>query len=47
MDTLKPGINWKDMHLLSEKTMLTGLKELGLVSGDVDEMVNGRVGFIF
>jgi Xaa-Pro dipeptidase len=47
MNTLKPGVDWKQMHLLSEKTMLTGLKELGLVSGDVEEMVNGRVGFIF
>lgn len=44
---LKPGINWKDMHLLSEKVMLEGLKELGLVNGDVQEMVDGRIGFIF
>ena len=44
---LKPGVNWKDMHLLSERTTLEGLKELGLVKGDVDEMLKGRVGFIF
>lgn len=35
------------MHLLAEKILLSGLKELGLVEGDVDEMVQGRVGYIF
>ena len=47
LNVLKPGIIWKEMHLLSEKTMLTGLVELGLLTGDVEEMVNARVGFIF
>ena len=47
MDALKPGVAWRDMHLLSEKVTLEGLKELGLVEGDVDEMVKGRVGFVF
>ena len=46
-EALKPGVNWKDMHLLSERVMLTGLKELGLVDGDVDEMIEARVSFIF
>jgi Xaa-Pro dipeptidase len=35
------------MHLLSEKVMLEGLVELGLIEGDVKEMLDGRVGFIF
>jgi len=35
------------MHILAEKVTLTGLKELGIVTGDIDEMVKGRVGFIF
>ena len=35
------------MHLLAERTTLEGLKELGLVDGDIDEMLEGRVGFIF
>ena len=44
---LKPGVSWSDMHLLSERVMLEGLKELGCVSGDVDAMLKARVGFIF
>lgn len=35
------------MHLLAERVTLEGLVELGLISGDVDEMLAGRVGFIF
>lgn len=46
-NALKPGVNWKDMHLLSERIMLEGLRDLGLVSGDIDEMLEGRLGFIF
>eukprot|EP00347_Sterkiella_histriomuscorum_P002367 403368429 len=47
MSHLKPGVNWIDMHLLAERVILTGLSELGLVTGDIDEMINGRVGYIF
>jgi Xaa-Pro dipeptidase len=47
MAALKPGVNWKDMHMLSERVTLEELKKLGLVEGDVDEMLAGRVGFIF
>jgi hypothetical protein len=35
------------MHLLSERIMLEGLRDLGCVSGDIDEMLNARLGFIF
>jgi Xaa-Pro dipeptidase len=46
-NALKPGVNWKEMHLLAEKVTLEGLVELGLITGDVNEMLDGRVGFIF
>ena len=47
MKNLKPGASWIDMHILSERIILTGLKELGIVNGDVEELIQGRVGFIF
>jgi len=47
LTALKPGVNWKDMHLLAERITLEGLKELGLIDGDVDEMLNARFGFVF
>lgn len=47
IEALKPGVSWVDMHLLSERVILQGLVDLGLISGDIDEMQNGRLGYIF
>lgn len=37
--TLKPGTLFRDSHLTACKEILIGLKELGLVKGDLDEAV--------
>ncbi|PBJ05412.1 aminopeptidase P family protein [Flavobacterium sp. ACN6] len=37
--TLKPGTFFRDSHLTACKEILTGLKSLGLVKGDLDEAV--------
>lgn len=47
IDNLKPGVSWVEMHILAERITLIGLKELGLVNGDIDEMVENRLGFVF
>jgi Xaa-Pro aminopeptidase len=42
METIKgtkPGIQYKEMHLLAAKTIASGLKDIGLMKGDVDEAV--------
>eukprot|EP00826_Nyctotherus_ovalis_P006252 TRINITY_DN1145_c0_g1_i6.p1 TRINITY_DN1145_c0_g1~~TRINITY_DN1145_c0_g1_i6.p1 ORF type:complete len:450 (+),score=159.77 TRINITY_DN1145_c0_g1_i6:361-1710(+) len=44
---LKPGVSWRDMHLLSERILLSGLKDLGILKGDVKEMAEKRVGYLF
>ena len=36
-----------EMHKLSERLLLEGLVELGLLTGDVDEMLEKRVAFLF
>lgn len=36
---VKPGIFYKEMHMLAAKTIFNGLKNLGLVQGDTDEAV--------
>jgi Xaa-Pro aminopeptidase len=36
---VKPGFSNKDVHLLAAKTVVSGLKELGLMQGDVEEAV--------
>lgn len=47
MAATKPGVNWTDMHLLAEKTMLQEMKEHGLLRGNVEDMMKVRLGAIF
>jgi len=35
------------MHKLAERTILTGLVELGCLTGNVEDMLEQRIGFIF
>jgi Xaa-Pro aminopeptidase len=35
----KPGVSYRDVHLLAAKTIASGLKDIGLMTGDVDEAV--------
>jgi Xaa-Pro aminopeptidase len=37
---LKPGIRFKDVHLLACKKLAEGLKQLGLMKGNLDDAVN-------
>jgi len=46
-EQLKPGTDWIEMHLLAERVILSGLVELGCLSGDVEEMMKKRIGFLF
>jgi Xaa-Pro aminopeptidase len=42
MDTIaatKPGIEYREMHLMAARILTSGLKNLGLMKGDVDEAV--------
>lgn len=36
---LKPGVLFKDVHLLACKTLVDGLKNIGLMTGDIEEAV--------
>jgi len=47
MKRAKPGVSWIDMHLAAEEVILTGLVKLGLLKGDVKEMLNNRVCYYF
>ena len=39
VDMLKPGVNFKDVHLAASRIIAQGMKDLGLMMGDVDEAV--------
>ncbi len=47
INMLKPGVTYKSIHLASYRIMLEGMKGMGLVKGDVDEMVQEGVGGLF
>eukprot|EP00358_Blepharisma_japonicum_P001140 CAMPEP_0202949414 /NCGR_PEP_ID=MMETSP1395-20130829/15842_1 /ASSEMBLY_ACC=CAM_ASM_000871 /TAXON_ID=5961 /ORGANISM="Blepharisma japonicum, Strain Stock R1072" /LENGTH=432 /DNA_ID=CAMNT_0049652421 /DNA_START=132 /DNA_END=1430 /DNA_ORIENTATION=+ len=44
---MKPGVDWTDMHILAERVIIQDLVEIGLLRGDIDEMVEKHVGAIF
>lgn len=44
---LKPGISYKEVHLLASKILFEGLKQVGLTTGDTDEAVNLGVHALF
>eukprot|EP00736_Rhodelphis_marinus_P012066 Rmarinus@m.29289 len=44
---LRPGVEWGEMHLLAEAEIVKGLLEIGVLQGDVDELVKSRVGATF
>ena len=44
---IRPGMAYRDVHLATAHRMLEGLKDLGLVRGDVDAMVAAGVAGLF
>ncbi len=38
-EATKPGVTYKDAHLVAARVIASGLKDLGLMKGDVDEAV--------
>lgn len=37
IEAVKPGVEFRNVHLLAYKSLASGLKELGLMKGDIDE----------
>lgn len=44
---MKPGIRFKNVHIKAAKTIVSGLKELGLMKGDVAEAVKAGAHALF
>lgn len=47
MGALKPGVSWVDMHELAYRVILAGLKKGGILTGEIDAMLNDDVGSVF
>lgn len=47
IDALKPGVPYRDVHLLSAKLIATGLTDLGIMKGDPDSAVEAGAHALF
>lgn len=47
IDMMKPGIKYRDVHLHSAKVITSGLKDLGIMKGNVDEAVKSGAHALF
>jgi Xaa-Pro aminopeptidase len=45
--SVKPNVTYRSIHLLANEMMLNGLKDIGLVHGDVKEMLDAGVAGLF
>ena len=43
----RPGVKWADMRLLADRTHLEELLKLGIVKGNVEDMMGVRLGAVF
>ena len=41
------GVSWADMHCLANRVQLEGLRDIGLLQGDINEMMKLHVGAVF
>lgn len=47
MKAVKPGVSWPDMHRLADRVHLEELTKIGILKGNVDDMVKVHLGAIF
>lgn len=44
---VRPGVSWLNMHLLAERVLLEHLTRLGMLQGDIEEMMRVRLAAVF
>uniref|UniRef100_A0A8V1A9B7 Xaa-Pro dipeptidase n=1 Tax=Gallus gallus TaxID=9031 RepID=A0A8V1A9B7_CHICK len=47
MKAVKPGVAWPDMHRLADRVHLEELTKIGILKGNVDDMVKVHLGAVF
>ncbi|KAM6430003.1 xaa-Pro dipeptidase isoform 2-T2 [Liasis olivaceus] len=47
LGSIKPGVAWPDMHRLADRVHLEELTKIGILQGNVDDMVKVHLGAIF
>ncbi len=47
LETAKAGVKMEDLHMLAAQTMLEGLKDMDIVRGEIDDMMNENIFALF
>lgn len=47
IEAMRPGVNFRDLHLLAARTITDGLKDIGLMKGDTDAAVEAGAHALF
>lgn len=47
IDAMKPGVKFRDIHLIAAKVIASGLKDLGFLNGNVDDIVSAGAHALF
>lgn len=47
INAMKPGVEWVDMHKLAEKIIAQGLLKVGILKGDLEEILKHSVAGVF
>ncbi|KAL0485409.1 Xaa-Pro dipeptidase [Acrasis kona] len=45
--SMKPGVQWVDMHRLADRIITQGLLDLNILKGDIEELIKNHVGGYF
>lgn len=46
-DTARDGVSWVEMHKLANREILAHLKNIGILTGDINDMMNAGINGIF
>ncbi len=47
IENIKPGIKFRDIHLITARVIASGLKDLGIMKGDIDDAVSSGAHALF
>ena len=47
VEMLRPGVAFRDVHMQAARTIATGLKDLGIMKGDIEEAINAGAHAMF
>lgn len=47
IELIKPGVKMEDLHLAASRVILQGLKDIGIVKGDLEEMMEHNIFALF